>query len=311
MTAQMAPAGFVIAETLIDSDVPLFELDDAPHTAVPHVRVRRGDTISPTLAATIEQFPFNEFGFSSGLDGAGRIVVVWRRVGTAVVSTSCDEVVIYADPAATERRLSHLVVDHVLPRVLWARGRTVFHATCVAIDGRAVGFVAASGGGKSTLAASLALQGSPLLSDDCLVLDRTATGFDVVPSYAGGRLRSDSVDGLALASTRLGQSSGHKFAVRFDRDAGVARYPLRALVAIDRQTDPSAPPCPIAAERVAAGDAFWLLGQRAFLTGNDARAFAALADVADCVPVWSLRYPSSYTVLEEVRDAVRSIVEGG
>jgi hypothetical protein len=307
MTAQLTPVCYVLAETTVDSEIQLFELDRAPLSAAPDIRVRCGDTLPPSVRAAIEHFQFNEFGFSSGLDDDGRIVVTWQRVGTAVVNAACDELTLYADPGTTDRRLSHLVVDHALPRLLWGRGRTVFHATCVAIDGKGVGFVAAAGTGKSTLAASFALGDCPLLSDDSLVLERVSSGFEIVPSYAGGRLLPDSVEGLAVDETRLNQSSGKKLAVRFDRDASVARVPLAALVAIER--DDATPTACI--ERVAPGDAFWLLGQRAFLTGNDARAFSALADVADVVPVWKLRYPSSYAVLGEVRDAVRSIVEGG
>jgi hypothetical protein len=304
MTAQMVPVCYVVAETTIESDIELFELERAPETAPDGLRVHRGEALPDELRETIAQWSLNSLGFGSGLDHQQRLVVTWAGVGTIVIGSGGADMIVYPDPDGTARRVSHLVVDHALPRLFWQRGRTVFHATSVAIGGKGVGFVAPAGTGKSTLAASFALAGNPLLSDDCLVLDRAESGFEIVPSYCGSRLLPDSARGLAIDETLLGEGTGRKLAVRFDH-AAVRRYPLAALVSVERAEGP------IALDLVAPADAFWLLGRRAFVTGDNQRAFVALADVADVVPVWSLRYPSSFAALDEVRERVLTILERG
>ena len=304
MTAQMLPACYVVAETTIESDIELFDLERV-HDAAPHdLRVRCGGALPDPLRETVARFDLNSFGFASGLDDRQRLVLTWANVGTVVLGAGGADMTVYPDPGSSGHRVSHLVLDHALPRLLWQRGRTVFHATSVAIEGKGVGFVAPAGTGKSTLAASFALAGHPLLSDDCLVLDRVASGFEIVPSYCGNRLLPDSARELAVDEALLAKRSGPKLAVRFDHHAA-PRYPLAALVAIDRTEGP------VLLDAVAPADSFWLLGQRAFVTGDNQRAFVALADVADVVPVWSLRYPSSFEMLDEVRERVRSILEGG
>jgi hypothetical protein len=49
-----------------------------------------------------------------------------------------------------------------------AMGFVSLHASAVAIDGQAIGFLAAKGGGKSTLAIALAAAGAQLITDDTL-----------------------------------------------------------------------------------------------------------------------------------------------
>ena len=91
---------------------------------------------------------------------------------------------------------NHLLLDHVMPLVAGSAHRLALHASVVNVDGRAVAFLGASGQGKSTLAASLARRGHTVLSDDCCILCRTATGFDVSPTYPGLRLFPESISGV-------------------------------------------------------------------------------------------------------------------
>jgi hypothetical protein len=299
----MVPVCYVVAETTLESDIELFEFDRVPHGAHHDVRVHRGE-MPDQLRETVARFDLNSAGFATGLDDRQQFVVTWAKVGTVVLGTGGADMTVYPDPRATDRRVSHLVVNHALPRLLWQRGRTVFHATSVAIDGTGVGFVAPAGTGKSTLAASFALAGYPLLSDDCLVLDRVESGFEIVPSYCGSRLLPDSARAFAVDEFRIDEAAGSKLDVRFDHGRA-SRYPLGALFAIERTEGP------VLLDAIAPADAFWVLGQRAFVHGDDQRSFTALADVADLVPVWSLRYPSSFASLGEVRERIRLIFGRG
>jgi len=89
-----------------------------------------------------------------------------------------------------EVTLRHLLLDQAIPRALTLRGLLVFHASAVATPWGAVGFLGASGTGKSTLAAALAREGWPHLSDDSLVLEPRPREPNPVAraSYRGIRL---------------------------------------------------------------------------------------------------------------------------
>ena len=72
----------------------------------------------------------------------------------------------------------------------------VFHASAVEIAGSALAFVAESSRGKSTLAASFAAAGSPMLTDESLVVDERASAYWVEPGHASVRLWDDSEQAL-------------------------------------------------------------------------------------------------------------------
>lgn len=101
-------------------------------------------------------------------------------------------------PAADlpEDTLRHLLLDHVLPRVLALRGRHVLHASAVLGPRGVIGFVGATGWGKSTLAVALARAGLPLLGDDALIVDRGPRPDETVvwSTYPGVRLWPEDVD---------------------------------------------------------------------------------------------------------------------
>lgn len=105
-------------------------------------------------------------------------------------------------PNATVR---HLLLDQVLPLVVSVRGGVVLHSSAVVGAEGALAFMGATGQGKSTLSASLALEGLPLLTDDCLVVEESDGRLTAVPSYPGLRLWPHVIpslfgDGPALAS---------------------------------------------------------------------------------------------------------------
>ena len=74
------------------------------------------------------------------------------------------------------------------------RGRRVLHASAIALPGGAVGFIAGSKSGKSSLAAALMERGYPLLTDDFLTLDCTATPVVGYPGYPQMRMWPDQAE---------------------------------------------------------------------------------------------------------------------
>jgi hypothetical protein len=95
-------------------------------------------------------------------------------------------------PGISEATSQHLYLNQVLPLVLSKQGKLVFHASAVEVGDGAVAFVAESGRGKSTLAASFAVSGHRFLSDDGLVGESGVDGFEVLPSHPSIRLWEDS-----------------------------------------------------------------------------------------------------------------------
>jgi len=84
----------------------------------------------------------------------------------------------------------------VLGIVLRLRGVTCLHASAVAIDGKAIALVGASGAGKSTTAAAFAKVGYNVLADDIVALDECSGAFWVRPAYPRIRLWESSVEAL-------------------------------------------------------------------------------------------------------------------
>lgn len=83
-----------------------------------------------------------------------------------------------------------------LALALRLQGRHVLHASVVAADGDAIGFLGSGGSGKSTLAAIWALSGMRVVSDDLLVLRRGDEHFLAEPGSSHLRLWPDSDAGL-------------------------------------------------------------------------------------------------------------------
>jgi len=89
--------------------------------------------------------------------------------------------------------LRHLLLDQVIPWSLSLQRELVLHAGAVRSPWGALVFVGDAGRGKSTLCASLAALGWPVLTDDGVLLKQRGARLAVVPGYPGLRLKQDSV----------------------------------------------------------------------------------------------------------------------
>ncbi len=123
-----------------------------------------------------------------------------RLYGFADISFSSDltQVSCQLASGADRELLPVILAGQVLATLLMLHGELVLHASAVERSGRTIAFVGNSGGGKSTLAAMLCLDGASLVSDD--VLRVTSVG-GLHRCYRGGtslRLRPTS---SALVST--------------------------------------------------------------------------------------------------------------
>lgn len=226
------------------------------------------------------------------IDFAGRSIVGWRR------------------PPATLTTLRHLLIDQIVPLVL-SRDRLVLHASAVATPSGAAAFVGFTGSGKSTLAAALAAGGFPLLTDDCLVIDRSRRGLLARPFYPGARLWSDSVRAIG-ASRRSSLPVAHDTRKRRLDGGHVScqseALPLSRIFVLDRPAKHRARQR-LALTRLRGGDALIAVLECTFqidIGDADAvrRAFELQSHLVRALPVHRLTYPWRLARLAATRDAI-------
>ena len=192
-----------------------------------------------------------------------------------------------------------------------SRDRLVLHASAVATPAGAAAFIGFTGAGKSTLAASLSAAGFPILSDDCLVIERDGRGFLARPFYPGARLWPDSVHAVGAnvrgsrpvtPYTRKRRLDGSHLACRSEA------MPLSRVFVLDRPGKHRVRQ-PLAMPRLRGADGLIAILQCTFqLDIEDAaavrRAFDLQSRLVSAVPVHRLTYPWRLTGLAATRDAV-------
>ncbi len=294
---------YQMCSLIVDSALALDELETASPTTAPDCRLDLGSGVPECILAWVDAQELRN-GFIASEDDGGHLIVHMEDVATAVVTPSNDHITVYQHTTCAAS-VVHIVVDHVIPRLLARRGFTVLHATCVALGSTAIGFVGPSGAGKSTLALSLALAGADLLADDCLVLDATGGRIDVLRSYAAGRLRDDSAAVLLPgAPTHAVAGIGKQRVTTGNGRALPARYALGALIVLDRH-----PGDEISLTPLEAADAFWRLGAHAYVFDRMHHGFDGIGDVVDATPVYCLRYPSAFDRLPDVQVHLRHLAK--
>jgi hypothetical protein len=286
----------------VASEIPLVELDGSAATSTADCVVRIDEQWPVSIAQWLCGHEHRE-GFLAKEDPQGRLVVHLDGAAIIVVDAANQTIVVHPELHDTDV-LSHLVVDHVLPRLLARRGLTVLHATCVAYGDLAVAFVGASGAGKSTLAMSAVQNGARLLADDCLVLDRREAGFDVLASYAGSRLWSDSATALAVDPDGSLVNATGKSRLRVDAAVSSGtRVRLAAVFVLERGADE------ISVDHMDPAQAFWRLGENSYVYDGRQHGFDGVGSIVDTTAICRLRYPTAYASLPAVHTAINRLIE--
>ena len=286
----------------VASEIPLVELDRSDNRSAADCIVRVDEQWPVAIAQWLSEHAHRD-GFLAKEDPEGRLVVHLDGAAIIVVDAGNDTIVVHPELADADI-VSHLVVDHVLPRLLARRGYTVLHATCVAYGDHAIAFVGASGAGKSTLAMSAVQDGARLLADDCLVLDRTDAGFEVLASYAGSRLWSDSASALAVDADGSFVNATGKSRLRVDTAvASGTRVRLAAVFVLERGA------ADVTVEAMNPAEAFWRLGENSYVYDGRQHGFDGVGSIVDTTAVCRLRYPTSFASLPAVHDAINRLFE--
>jgi hypothetical protein len=228
------------------------------------------------------------------------------------VSADGTSVAAYPAKGADAVTVEHLYVNQVLPLALSRQGQPTFHASVVTISGGVVAFLGKSGMGKSTLAASFALNGSSFLSDDALLIEETPNACNALPSHASLRLWDDSVQ--ALVSTNAAQAATISYSSKARLLAGEALThsaeprPLLAAYLLESKDESE-----IEIRKLAGVDRHMAWVHNSFLLDIEdpdllEKHFDWTHRIACRVPTFALDFPRSYGILPDVRTAVRQHV---
>jgi hypothetical protein len=209
-----------------------------------------------------------------------------------------------------EATTSHVYLNQILPLILSRQGKIVMHGSAVAGGGLAFGFLGTSGQGKSTLAASFALNGCPFLTDDGLVLEPEGPAYLAMPSYPSLRLWQDSEEALLPGNAQKCSPVHYSQKSRFVASS-MLNYcdqpkPLKALYVLGDENSaevairPLDPTCAL----------FTLLYHSYILDICDRPSISAhfnrLARLANEVACFELNFPRRYETLPRTVEAIRA-----
>jgi hypothetical protein len=217
-------------------------------------------------------------------------------------------------PGVTQPTLEHLYLNQVLPLALSRQGKLVLHGSAVDIAGHGVAFLGESGRGKSTLAASFAIEGMRFLTDDGLLVEYDGDRCLIVPSHPSIRLWEDSEEALMTADAARAPDVTFTSKARLLASPSVPfcdeSRPLHRVFLLG-EGDASVPTI----KPMRAADALMGLVKNSFLldieaTDTLAWHFDELARLAARPIYFELDYPRDYDALPSVRDAIiRHVLE--
>jgi hypothetical protein len=185
------------------------------------------------------------------------------------------------------------------------------HATAVAADGSAFGFLGRSGDGKSTLAGAFLQTGYPIVTDDLLVLKKDPEGFSAYPGFPRIKLYPKAarffIDGQ-VEGTRMNPFT-HKLVIPLKhQQTHQTVVPLKTLYVLHHPS-PGAGDGRITIRRLSPRRALLALLKHCFndWVNEPARLSHMLqlySEIASRVPVKRISYPRRMAELGAVRDAI-------
>jgi hypothetical protein len=281
---------------------------------VPEVRIAAPRQQAPSSE------PFHSWPLPSGKPWAEfhrldfGYLIRFPELADFVLSDDATTVTCHPVPGTPPGVTDQLYLNQVLPLSLSKQGILVFHASSVEIEEDAVAFVAESGRGKSTLAASFATEGFRFLTDDGLVIRPENNCHYVWPSHPSLRLRPDSEAVLIPPDTASSPASKYAMKSRFLAGPRLAFCSTpRRLRQVFFLGDGSA--SSITFRRLSGSEVMLRWLRHSFLLDLDERThlathFEQLGKLAGDPGHFALDFPRRFDQLAKVRRAIVDHVKG-
>jgi adenylate kinase family enzyme len=204
--------------------------------------------------------------------------------------------------------LRHVLLDQVLPLVSSLDALTL-HASAVAIDGTAAGFLGPAGSGKSTLAVLLAGDGNAILADDVLVVRSLGQVARAIPAYEGVRLCADIEELVCRRHSDRAVPDRLKACIRDGLRFAAHPMPLAHVFVLDETIveRPRFEPLSARDTAVALLEHSYRLEQRngAIVTSEVQRA----CRVASAIRGWRFSYPRAADRWSDIAGAIRRHID--
>jgi len=194
-----------------------------------------------------------------------------------------------ADPLTQPPGWQRTLTDSVLWTVVLLHGRVLLHASAVEGPDGAVAIVAAQGSGKSSLAAQLAAEGWPFVTDDVLAFERRGEEIIAHPGPNLMNLSQSVGPGLApetigeVLATFGGPASAESWVLV--RDFSEGELPLAAVVLLKRTGSQVARVERLSATTLNITPHALVFGN---MEGASRRRFEAVSDLVERVPVFCI-----------------------
>jgi len=254
----------------------------------------------------------------AGTDGRPRLVI-WKHAGdyrlrfSSVGTFDIGDglIVSYPRENSTRELLTTCLLGPVMSVWLERRGVLALHGSAVVIEGKAVGFLSATGGGKSVVAVALLRSGYPLLTDDVLPITIKEEECLASPSYPMLNLWADearyffgSTDGM-----RADPFAADKFRIRVDGEENAfCNQPcrLRCLYLLSRTEErEEAEVTPVRTlDAVIELVRYSYAAHVVQAMGLQRHRLALLAELARRVPIRRIQYGSGTNRLTQLCDAI-------
>ena len=164
----------------LKSEIAIPELMDGDGSGDVSIRFGKAD-LGREAKANGSFFKANEDEIQFNIKGSGVITVRQGR-----------EIIIDPQPNADPDLVRFPIINYALASILQQRGLLVFHASAVAIDGKAAIFLGFPGSGKSTIAAAMHSCGYRVLSDEITAVQAEGDMPMVLSGLPHIRLASES-----------------------------------------------------------------------------------------------------------------------
>lgn len=183
-------------------------LVEADATGAVDIDVVLGDEApAPTPRGALQPYARTGAERTSGLvvtrDDSGSLWFAYADGTQFVVDGEARRIQGWWPPTSSRADALTYLLGPILGFALRRRGVLALHASAVVLDGRAVALLGPGGAGKSTLAASFAAAGVPVLSDDVVAVREVRGTWMAYPAYRLIRLWDESTQLLFGAGDAL------------------------------------------------------------------------------------------------------------